>query len=95
MCIRDSLKTEFKKAGFDCGVSETPITPVMIGDENKSIEFSKELFNEGVFATPIKFPMVAMGKARIRVMPSAAHTKEDLDTGIAAFIKVGKKLGII
>lgn len=89
------LKTEFKKAGFDCGVSETPITPVMIGDENKSIEFSKELFNEGVFATPIKFPMVAMGKARIRVMPSAAHTKEDLDTGIAAFIKVGKKLGII
>lgn len=89
------LKSEFKKAGFDCGVSETPITPVMIGDENKSIEFSKALFAEGVFATPIKFPMVALGKARIRVMPSAAHTTEDLDTGIAAFIKVGKKLGII
>ncbi len=91
----DYLKAEFKKAGFDTGVSETPITPVMIGDENKSIQFSKELFEEGVFATPIKFPMVAMGKARIRVMPSASHSKEDLDTGIAAFIKVGKKLGII
>ncbi|MEI8232174.1 MAG: glycine C-acetyltransferase [bacterium] len=91
----DYLKAEFKKAGFDIGVSETPITPVMVGDEQKSIELSNELFNEEVFATPIKFPMVAMGKARIRVMPSAAHSKEDLDLGIAAFIKVGKKLGII
>lgn len=89
------LKEQFKKAGFDTGVSETPITPVMIGDETKSIEFSKALFTEGVFATPIKFPMVAVGKARIRVMPSAAHTKEDLDQGIDAFIKVGKKLGVI
>ncbi|MFH2085246.1 MAG: glycine C-acetyltransferase [bacterium] len=91
----DYLKAQFKNAGFNTGVSETPITPVMIGDEQKSIDFSRELFNEGVFATPIKFPMVAMGKARIRVMPSSAHSKEDLDTGIAAFIKVGKKLGII
>lgn len=91
----DYLKSEFKKVGFDTGVSETPITPVMIGDETKSIEFSKALFEEGVFATPIKFPMVAMGKARIRVMPSSAHSKEDLDVGIAAFVKVGKKLGII
>jgi len=89
------LKEEFKKAGFDTGVSETPITPVMIGDETKSIEFSKALFEEGVFATPIKFPMVMKGKARIRVMPSAAHTKEDLDIGIAAFVKIGKKLGVI
>ncbi len=89
------LKSEFKKAGFDTGVSETPITPVMIGDETKSIEFSKALFTEGVFATPIKFPMVAMGRARIRVMPSAAHSREDLDVGIAAFVKVGKKMGII
>jgi len=91
----DYLKKEFKKAGFDTGVSETPITPVMIGDEQKAIELSRELFNESVFATPIKFPMVPMGKARIRVMPSAAHSKEDLDIGIAAFIKIGKKLGII
>lgn len=91
----DYLKKEFKKAGFDTGVSETPITPVMIGDEQKAIELSRELFNESVFATPIKFPMVPMGKARIRVMPSAAHSKEDLDIGIAAFIKIGKKLKLI
>lgn len=91
----DYLKKMFKKAGFDTGVSETPITPVMIGDENKAIEFSKELFAQGVFATPIKFPMVAQGKARIRVMPSASHTKKDLDYGIDSFVKVGKKLGII
>lgn len=89
------LKSEFKKAGFDTGVSETPITPVMVGDEQKAIELSRELFAEGVFATPIKFPMVARGKARIRVMPSASHSKEDLDYGVAAFIKVAKKLGII
>ncbi|EKD94092.1 MAG: hypothetical protein ACD_27C00041G0002 [uncultured bacterium] len=91
----DYLKSEFKKAGFDTGVSETPITPVMIGEETKAIEFSRELFAEGVFATPIKFPMVALGKARIRVMPSAAHSKEDLDTGIVAFTAVGKKLKVI
>lgn len=91
----DYLKQEFKKAGFETGASVTPITPVMIGDENRSVEFSRELFNEGVFATPIKFPMVAIGKARIRVMPSATHTKDDLDRGIAAFVKVGKKLGMI
>lgn len=91
----DYLKKEFKKAGFDTGVSETPITPVMVGDEQKAIELSRELFSESVFATPIKFPMVPMGKARIRVMPSAAHSKDDLDIGIAAFIKIGKKLKII
>lgn len=91
----DYLKKEFKKLGFDTGVSETPITPVMIGDENVAKTFSAKLFEHKVFATPIKFPMVALGKARIRVMPSAAHTKKDLDFGIAAFAKVGKELGII
>lgn len=89
------LKKEFKKLGFDTGVSETPITPVMIGDENLAKTFSIKLFEHKVFATPIKFPMVALGKARIRVMPSSAHTKRDLDIGIAAFKKVGKELGII
>lgn len=89
------LRTKFKKLGFDTGQTETPITPVMIGDENLAKEFSKLLLDEGVFATPIKFPMVALGKARIRVMPTATHTKKDLDTGIAAFSNVGKKLGIL
>lgn len=89
------LRAEFTKLGFDTGVTETPITPVMIGDENLAKEFSARLLKLGVFATPIKFPMVALGKARIRVMPSAAHTKKDLDFGIKAFAKVGKELGII
>ena len=89
------LRKEFKKLGFDTGVTETPITPVMLGDENLAKEFSARLFKLGVFATPIKFPMVAMGKARIRVMPSSAHTKKDLDIGLAAFAKVGKELHVI
>jgi len=89
------LQSKFQKLGFNTGVTQTPITPVMIGDENVAKEFSKRLMEEGVFATPIKFPMVALGKARIRVMPSATHTKKDLDAGIAAFAKVGKELGII
>ena len=89
------LKTEFKKLGFDTGNSETPITPVMIGDEEKAKEFSRLLFEENVFATPIVFPMVAKGLARIRVIPSASHSKEDLDKGIKAFEKIGKELKII
>ncbi len=89
------LRTKFRKLGFNTGVTETPITPVMIGDENMAKEFSLRLMSEGVFATPIKFPMVAMGKARIRVMPSATHSKKDLDLGIEAFARVGKALGVI
>lgn len=89
------LKKEFQKAGFNTGVTETPITPVMLGDENLAKEFSARLLKEGVFATPIKFPMVALGKARIRVMPSAVHTKKDLDYGLKAFVKVGKALGVL
>jgi glycine C-acetyltransferase len=89
------LKKALEKAGFNTGVTQTPITPVMLGDENLAKEFSKRLYERGVFATPIKFPMVAMGKARIRVMPSAVHTKKDLDRGIASFIAVGKELKVI
>lgn len=89
------LKKSFSKLGFNTGKSETPITPVMLGDENLAKEFSAKLFENKVFATPIKFPMVPMGTARIRVMPSAAHTKEDLDFGIKAFEKVGKELKIL
>lgn len=89
------LRKELTKLGFDTGVTETPITPVMLGDEKLAAEFSKRLYGYGVFATPIKFPMVALGKARIRVMPSAAHTKKDLDYGIRAFAKVAKELGVL
>ncbi len=89
------LKEKFQNLGFNTGVSETPITPVMIGDEELAKQLSVELFAEGVFATPILFPMVAKGKARIRVMPSSIHTKDDLDFGLKAFEKAGKKLGLI
>lgn len=89
------IRLEFKKLGFDVGHSETPITPVMLGDEEIARKFSTRLFEEGIFATPIVFPMVAKGKARIRVIPSASHSKKDLDLGIAAFRKVAKELKIL
>lgn len=89
------IKTAFKKLGFDIGESVTPITPVMLGDENLAVSFSAKLFEERVFATPIKFPMVAKGKARIRVIPSASHSKDDLDFGIKAFEKVAKELNVL
>jgi len=89
------LKTQFQKLGFDTGRSETPITPVMIGDENLAKTFSGKLFERGVFATAIKFPMVPMGKARIRVMPTSVHTRKDLDFGIQHFAKLGKELRIL
>ncbi len=89
------LKAGFEKLGFNTGVTQTPITPVMIGDENTAKEFSAKLFEKQIFATPIKFPMVPMGKARIRVMPNALHTKEDLDIALTAFGEVGRALGVL
>jgi len=88
-------KAEMKKLGFDTGLSQTPITPVMLGDAQLAKDFSKELFNEGVFAMALAFPTVPVGKARIRVMISATHTKEDLDLCLQAFERVGKKLQVI
>jgi glycine C-acetyltransferase len=89
------FKEEMKKLGFDTGVSETPITPVMLGEAQLAQQFSRELFEEGVFAMAIGFPTVAKSKARIRVMISAAHDNDDLGQGLNAFAKVGKKLGVI
>ncbi|MBK9925852.1 MAG: glycine C-acetyltransferase [Anaerolineales bacterium] len=89
------FKEEMKKLGFDTGVSETPITPVMLGEAPLAQQFSRELFEEGVFAMSIGFPTVPKGKARIRVMISAAHDNDDLGKGLDAFAKVGKKLGVI
>ncbi len=89
----------FKKAmadlGFDIGRSETPITPVMVGDSGKAKKLSSRLFEIGVFALPIVYPMVAQGKARIRTIMNAALIKEDLDFAIGAFETAGKELGII
>ncbi len=89
------FKTEMKKLGFNTGVSETPITPIMLGEAPLAQQFSRELFEEGVFGMSIGFPTVPQGKARIRVMISAAHDRDDLGKGLDAFAKVGKKLGVI
>ena len=90
------FKDMMSTAGFDIGVSETPITPVMLGDVKVAREFSAQLFDrEDVFAQAIGYPTVARGKARIRVMISAAHTPEDLERGAAAFAAVGRSLGVI
>lgn len=89
------IKDKFIDLGFDIGDSKTPITPVMIGDEEKALEFSSQLMDEGVFASAIRFPMVPKGTARIRVIPSAAHSKEDLDKAVKAFEKVGRSLNVL
>ena len=89
------FKAEMKKLGFDTGVSETPIIPVMLGEAPLAQEFSRELFENGVFAMAIGFPTVAKDKARIRVMISASHDRDDLGQGLDAFATVGRKLGVI
>lgn len=89
------FKEHMKKAGFDLGNSQTPITPVMIGDEITTQEFSKKLFERNIFAQAISYPTVPKGKARMRVMISATHSKEDLDFAVEEFTAVGKELGVI
>ncbi|MFS0612352.1 glycine C-acetyltransferase [Lederbergia ruris] len=91
----DYLKKGLKDLGFDIGDSETPITPCVIGDEKKTQQFSKRLYEEGVYAKSIVFPTVPKGTGRVRNMPTAAHTKEMLDQAIAIYEKVGKEMGII
>jgi glycine C-acetyltransferase len=91
----EHFKAEMKKLGFNTGVSQTPIAPVMLGEAPLAQQFSKALFEEGVFAMAIGYPTVPKGKARIRVMNTAAHSQDDLERGLAAFEKVGKELGVI
>ncbi len=89
------FKKELNSMGFDTGESETPITPVIVGESSKAKELSNKLYDEGIFALPIVFPMVARDKARIRTMMNAGLSKEDLDYTIDKFEKLGKKLDII
>ncbi len=89
------FKSAMRDLGFDIGKSETPITPVMVGESGKAKRLSSRLFEIGVFALPIVYPMVAQGKARIRTIMNAALTKEDLDFAIGAFEKAGKELEIV
>lgn len=89
------FKQEMGALGFDTGESTTPITPVMLGEAPLAQEFSRRLFEEGVFAMALGFPTVPRGKARLRVMISAAHERDDLDSGLDAFKRVGKELNVI
>ncbi|MGP4070944.1 glycine C-acetyltransferase [Piscibacillus sp. B03] len=91
----DYLKKGLKELGFDIGNSETPITPCIIGEEKATQEFSKRLYEEGVYAKSIVFPTVPRGTGRVRNMPTAAHTKDMLDEALAIYEKVGKDMGLI
>jgi glycine C-acetyltransferase len=89
------FKAELTRLGFDTGRSETPITPVMMGDPDVAGRFSDRLFAEGVFAQPVVFPTVAIDKARLRTIVTAAHSDEQLDAALSAFDRVGRELGLI
>jgi len=89
------FKAELTRLGFDTGRSETPITPVIVGESDAAIRFSNRLFEEGVFATSVVFPTVALDQARLRTIVTAALTDEHLDRALDAFARVGRELGII
>lgn len=89
------VKQELRGLGFDIGHSQTPIVPVMLGEAPLAQQFSRALFEAGVFAMAIGFPTVPQGKARIRVMNTAAHAQDDLEQALSAFESVGKALGVI
>jgi len=89
------FKRELTRLGFDTGVSETPITPVMMGDPDTAGRFSQRLFDLGVFAQPVVYPTVALDKSRIRTIVTAAHSDEQLDRAIEAFAATGRELGLI
>ena len=89
------FKAEMGRLGFDIGHSDTPITPVILGDSELTIRFSNRLVDEGVFATSVVFPTVALDRARIRTIVTAAHSEELLDRALAAFDTVGRELGVI
>jgi glycine C-acetyltransferase len=89
------FKKELRSMGFDIGNSQTPITPVIVGESSVAQKMSTMLYDEGVFALPIVFPMVARDKARIRTMMNAGHARADLDVALAAFEKIGRKLNVL
>jgi glycine C-acetyltransferase len=89
------FKTGLQARGFDTGVSESPITPVIVGDAALAMKFSDRLFEEGVFAQGIGFPTVAHGKARVRTIVTATHTHDELQFALDCFTRVGGELGIL
>ena len=91
----DLFRREMQAMGFNTGYSQTPIVPVMLGEAPLAQQFSRRLFEEGVFAMAIGYPTVAQGKARIRVMNSAAHSHSDIEIALETFSKVGREMGVI
>ena len=89
------FKTGLERLGYDTGMSQTPITPVMTGDEAVTMQFSDRLFEEGVFALGIAFPTVPRGKARIRTIVTAGHTRDDLSQALDVFARVGREMGLL
>jgi len=89
------FKAGMQRLGFNTGRSQTPIVPIMLGEAPLAKEFSRKLFENGIFAMALGFPTVPRGQARIRVMNTAAHTREDLDLGLAIFERVGRELSVI
>jgi glycine C-acetyltransferase len=89
------FQSGLKGLGFNTGMSEGPITPVIVGDGALAMKLSDELFQAGVFAQGIAFPTVAMGKARVRTIVTATHTREELQFALDTFAKVGRQLGIL
>jgi len=89
------FRTAMSQAGFTVGGDDHPICPVMLMEENLNVEFANRMLGEGILVIPLSFPVVAKGKARIRVQISAAHSSEDIDRTVAAFVRVGKELGVV
>jgi glycine C-acetyltransferase len=89
------FKEGLRRLGFDTGGSETPITPVIVGDEARAMHLSDRLFEHGVFALGIAFPTVPRGKARVRTIVTAGHAREHLERALDAFARAGRELGII
>jgi glycine C-acetyltransferase len=89
------FKAELTRLGFDTGVSETPITPIIVGESGAAIRFSERLLEEGIFATSVVYPTVPLDGARLRTIVTAAHTKEHLERAVATFDRVGRELGLI
>ncbi|MGQ0571803.1 MAG: glycine C-acetyltransferase [Armatimonadota bacterium] len=89
------FKDGLRRLGFDTGMSETPITPVIVGDEARAMDLSDRLFEEGVFALGLAFPTVPRGRARVRTIVTAAHTTEHLDRALQAFARAGRTVGVM
>ena len=92
---REYFAKRMEEAGLNTGSTVTPVIPVIVGDAEKAEELSARLYEKGVYAQAIKFPVVPRGTARLRVMISAAHTREDLEKAADAIIEITKEMGII